>query len=336
MSGKLAFRSALQGKNQGNPPFVPFVYGLAARASNVSLRDMTSDPGYYTSALEGLYKLFNYEVIATGYDTTIENESWGGQVEWGGEYGPPVLVKGGDPALVRPEEFLQRGKTPVLLEATKRLVLSAGRDAAIGCVLSGPCSLLTNLRRTSGPTGAVNAEAAKNLAGFLNKLVRGFCELKVDAVFFREDPLGRDLVEELTLNKDVYKGVYATLFNIVRAFNGFPILVTDRLTLDAIKTLHGLLRPDGIVLLGTDFTSRELRELNELADTLKTSFGLPLPIGTATEEALWGRLDVIKSVAAAHGLKRLFYTSEGEIPYDIPMEVLHALMDRLTSGTARD
>jgi hypothetical protein len=333
MNGKMAFRSVLQGKYEGHPIFLPFIYGLSARAAQVTLRDMVSDPGCYANALEGMYRLLDYEVIANNYDTTIESEAWGGQIEWRGDYDAPVLVEGGDLSLVPPEEILGRGRIPVLLEVTKRLAISTGRDAAIACVVCGPCSLVKGFQRTFGRTGTGSTgEAVKLFGGFLNKLVRGLCELKVDAVLFREDPLGEELLEEFNQNKEVYKGLYGTLFNIVRAFNGFPILLTSRLTIDAIGKIHGLLRPDGIVLLGTDFDKGDLPVLKELADALRTSFGLPLPVGTSTPEALWDRLRGIESFASGHQPKRFFYTSDGEVPHDMPMEALHALMDRLRAG----
>jgi hypothetical protein len=96
-----------------------------------------------------------------------------------------------------------------------------------------------------------------------------------------------------------------------------------------VKAIHGTLWPDGMVLLGTDFDDRELSLLLELADTLRVSFGVPLPIGTAPQEKLWERLGVIESFVAAHRPKRFFYTSDGEVPYDISIEVLRTLMDRL-------
>jgi hypothetical protein len=123
------------------------------------------------------------------------------------------------------------------------------------------------------------------------------------------------------------------LFNIVRAFNAFPVLLTSCLTIDAIRKVHGFLRPDGIVLLGTDFGGAELPLLKELADALRTSFGVPLGIGIRTPEALWDQLRGIESFVVDHRPRRIFYTSDGEIPHDISMEVLRTLMDRLKAGT---
>ena len=330
MNGKLAFRSVLQGKNQGNPPFLPFIHGLAARMANVPLRDMVSDASVFANALEGAYRLLDYDVIALSYDTTVECEALGSEVGWKNEYTAPVLVKGGDPSLIRPEEFLRSERIQVLLEVTKRLVMTAGTDAAIACVVSGPCSLTKGLERASGLAACGSAtDAVRALGSHLGKLVRGLCELKVDAVLFREDPLGPELVEELTLNREAYKGLYATMFNIVRAFNGFPVLVTSRLDIDGVKTVHGTLRPDAMVLLGTDVGDHDFSLLMELADASRVSFGVPLPIGTVPFDALMARLDEIDSFVAAHRPKRVFYTSDGEIPYDISVEVLRTLVDRL-------
>ncbi len=336
MSGKLAFRGVMQGRHEGNPPFLPFLYGLAARTANVSLKDMVSDASYYANALEGVYRLLNYDVIATGYDSTIEGERWGGEVEWSGEYSTPVLVRGGDLSLIRPDEFLEAGRVRILLEVTKRLVISVGRDAAIVCVVSGPCSLLRGLRSASDGPGVMDAATTlKLLGGFLNKLIRSLCEFKVDGVIFREDPLGPDLVEQLSLNKDACRSLYATLFNIVRAFNGFPMVSTSHLTVDGAKTVHGLLRPDGIILLGTHFDGSELLVLSDLADASRTSFGLPLPIGTGPQEVLWDRLGAIEAFVAANRSRRFFLASDGEIPYDVHMEVLHRLMARLKAGNGQ-
>jgi hypothetical protein len=330
VNGKLSFRSVLQGKKQGRPPFVPFVYGLAARTANVSLREMVSDASCYSNALEGFYRLLDYEVVVTGYDTTVEAERWGGEVTWTGEYAGPVLVGSGDLSSIRPEEFLNGGRIGTLLEVTKRLVLSVGREAAIAAAVSGPCALTKGLQLASAGAGSGSiAPTLKLLGGLLNKLVRSLCESKVDAVFFREDPMGPSVVQELLLEQDAYRGLYATLFNIVRAFNAFPILVTSGLTLDAVQILHGVLRPDGIVFLDTHFDDLELLRLNGLADVLKISLGLPLPIGAGEPAELWDRLNMMKSVAAASRPGRLFFTSNGEIPPDVPMEVLHGLMQRL-------
>jgi hypothetical protein len=334
MNGRLAFRNTLQGRNDGRPPFVPFIYGLAARTANVSLRDMVVDASYYTNALEGVYGLLRHDVIVGNFDTTLESESFGCEVEWPGEYGAPIVVKGGGLSGLQPEDFMGRGRIPVVMEVIKRLTLSLGRDVAVACALTGPCSFLENMQMLPGDIHTGNkGEAIKLLGSFFIKLVRSLCELKIDALFFREDPLGRQFAEELFRNKEAYKALYGTLFNIVRAFNAFPVVVTKHLPLKTIKDVHGLLRPGSIVLLGDKLGDNDLGIIKDMANSLKLSFGVPLPIGTGTQEELWNQLSAMESFVSKYRPKNLFYTSDGEIPHDIAMEILHTLMDRLRTGS---
>jgi hypothetical protein len=328
MNGRLTFRNTLQGKNDGRMPFVPFIYGLAARTANVSLRDMVCNASYYTNALEGFYGLLGHDVIVNNFDTTLECESFGCEVEWPGEYGAPTLMRGGGLSGLRTEDFMGRGRIPVVMEVTKRLTLSLGRDVGVVCALTGPCSFLEKVQMPPEDRGN-RSEAIKLVSGFFTKWVRGLCELKIDALFFREDPLGSQFIEELFQCKEAYKALYGTLFNIVRAFNAFPVIVVKHFPLKSIKEVYGLLRPASLILLGDIFGNSEMAYIKDMADSLKLSFGVPLPIGIRPQEELWDHLLVVESFVSKYRPKNLFFTSDGEIPHDIPMEVLHTLMDRL-------
>jgi hypothetical protein len=334
MNLKVAFRNTLYCKNEGPLTFVPFIYGLAARMMNVPLQDMVQDASYYTSALEGAYKLLQSNAIATNYDDTIESECCGFDVEWQGEYQAPTIVKGCEFSTSTPEDFLSSGRIPVLLEVTKRLVLALGREVAIASVISGPCSLVKSCLNESELNNDAIQELIKNVGSCLTRWVRSLCELKVDAIIFREDPLGTEFTQEFELHKVAYKGVYTTLFNIVRAYNIFPVLITNKLPLERIKEIHGTLRPGGIILRGVDFDFDTLLFLKSLSETLRIGFGLPLPIGQEPQESLWSRFEAIESFVAEHKPKGFFLTSDGEIPFDVPVEILRKLMERLRNETS--
>lgn len=334
MNVKAAFRNTLHCKNEGPLPFVPFIYGLAARMMNVPLQEMAQDASYYTSALEGAYKLLHYNAIATNYDDTIESECCGVDVEWQGEFLAPTVIKGCGFSPVPPEDFLSGGRIPVLIEVTKRLVLALGREVAIASVLTGPCSLVRDCLMESETDSGNIQEVIKNIGSCLTRLVRSLCELKVDAILFREDPLGAAFIQEFDLNKAAYKGVYTTLFNIVKAYNIFPVLITSKIPLENIKEIHGALRPGGIVLRGVDLDDDDLLYLKGLSESLRMSFGLPLPIRAELEESLWSRFEMIDSFVEKHKPKGFFLTSDGEIPFDVPLEVLLKLMGRLRNELA--
>lgn len=325
MNGRTVFRNALQGRNRERPPFVPFVHGLAARTANVPLREMVRDADCYSNALEGLYRLLGNEVMLNNFDVTVERESLGCEVAWSGAYDAPVAAPGDGLPEIGFEEFLGSGRIPVLLEVTGRLALSPGRDAGVACAVTGPCALVTGML-AGGADGKGAAEVVKHLGGYLTKLVRALCELKVDALFFREDPLGDLLPQALREQEGAYRALYGTLFNIVKAYNAFPVLVTDRLPLDAVEGVHGVARPTGMVLLGNSVGESELLLLKKLGENLRMSFGLPLQAGTTGTRVPSSQLARVQAFVAEHGAPNLFFTSNGEIPHDIEMESLHAMM----------
>jgi hypothetical protein len=52
-------------------------------------------------------------------------------------------------------------------------------------------------------------------------------------------------------------------------------------------------------------------------------------VGKGSQDELWEQLAVIKSFVAKQGPKGFFYTSDGEIPYNVPLEIVHELMAQL-------
>jgi len=333
MGGRLKFRNVLKGKNSERPPFVPFMYGLIARTGNVPLSKMAWDPSYYTNALEGICALLGLEVIVGNFDATLESEAFGARIQWQDDFDTPIVQKGNALSDILPEDFMNQGRIPVVMEVTKRLALSVGRDTALAPALLGPCSFCNNLDHLLEEGIHKNPiERIKHFGSFFTKLVRGLCEQKIDALFFREELLAERFMDELRENKEAYRSLYMTLFNIVRAFNAMPIVVTENLPLEAVHDVQSLLKPSGIVLLGSVLGDTELIAINDLSTRLRISFGLPLPIGMGSQEELWSRLTMLESFVSEHEPKSIFYCSDGEIPHDTDMEVLHTLMARVKGG----
>jgi len=186
MNSKTAFRNTFKLSNAERPVFVPFIYGLAARIAQLPLRDMTADAAYYSHALEDAADLFNGDGIVNSFDATIEAEAFGCAVDWPGDYTAPRVSGCGEaqPREVKPEES---PRLQARLETTKRVVISRGRDLAVIGVLTGPVWLVKML--TDEKIG--RTETAIPLVGnLLMKLVKSLGELRVDAVFFREDSGG--------------------------------------------------------------------------------------------------------------------------------------------------
>jgi len=327
MNPKVAFRNTLRLTNTDRPVFVPFVYGLAAKISQLPLQEMVSDATYYTHSLEEAYKLLQYDGIMNNFDCTLEAETFGCEPEWSGDYVAPRTTSCSQFELreVNPEES---SRIPILLETTKRVVMSQGKEAAVIAVLTGPCSLVKTI--TGGEAGekSHDIENVISLAGkLLAKLTRSLCELKIDAVFFREDLLGTEYPAELLSRNKPYAAVYATLFNLIKYYNGYPVLIVKDIKFDFLTELHQMIGPSGLILLDKRVNDDDLAYLKKLSDSLKVSFGLPLPMGNQSE--LLEQFTTISNFMSKNNSPGFFYVSDGEVPYDMPLEIIHDLIAKM-------
>ena len=324
MNPKVTFRNTLRLTNADRPVFVPFVYGLAAKISQLPLQEMISDASYYTNSLEDAYKLLQYDGIVNSFDSTLEAEAFGCELEWSGDYAAPRVAGCNQLALreVNPEES---SRIPVLLETTKRVVMSQGKEATVIGVLTGPCSLV---KAITGNEKNPDIENVISLAGsLLAKLTRSLCELRIDAVFFREDVLSAEYPAELLSHNKAYAAVYATLFNLIKYYNGYPVLIVKDIKFDSITELHQMIGPSGLILLGKRLSDDDLEHLQKLSDSLKVSFGLPLPMANQAE--LTEQFTTVSNFISKNNSPGFFYVSDGEVPYDIPLETVHDLIAKM-------
>ena len=325
MNSKIAFRNTLKLMNASRTVFVPFVYGLAAKISQIPLREMVSDATYYAYSIEEAYKLFQYDGIVNNFDSTLEAEALGCELEWSGDYMAPRIADFTKLELreVNPEE---NNRISILMETTKRIVMSQGRETAIIGTLVGPCSVVKTI--IGDELKDLDIGNVISLVGsLLTKLTKSLCELRVDAVFFREDLKGTDYSGELLSYHKLYAGAYTTLFNLIKYYNCYPVLIVKDIELDFITELHKMVGPSGVILLGKRVSDDDLIYIQKLADSLKMSFGLPLPMGDQAE--LWDQLARISKFVGKYRPRGFFCVSDGEIPYDMPLEILHDLIARM-------
>ena len=110
-------------------------------------------------------------------------------------------------------------------------------------------------------------------------------------------------------------------------YNCAPALITKDLSLDRIGELHGMMQPGGLVLIGGAPGSDDLALLHELSGSLKMAFGLSLPLDSPEE--LEGRFAEYSRFVNEHKPNGFFYTSNGEVPYDTPVETIHDVVAKL-------
>jgi len=323
MNSRTAFRNTFKLINSERPVFIPFVYGLAAKLGQVPLSEMTSDASYYTHSLEDAYELFKYDGIVNTYDSTVEAELFGCELEWPEDYRAARVMDCSHAKLreVKPEESY---RVQILLETTKRLVMSKGKDVAIIGTLIGPCSLVKTL---TSDTERDSEDVIFLVGNVLKEMVKKLCELRVDAVFFREDILDKGYIDELQAHSKPYINIYTTLFNLTKFYSCSSAIIGKNLELKTIPELHQVVQPDAFILLGTNIGNDDMAYLAELSSSLKLSFGLPLKVESPSE--LKAKFTIFNQYIDKNRPSGFFYVSEGEIPYDMPLEILHELMAKI-------
>jgi hypothetical protein len=327
MNSHDAFRRTMRSANAGRPVFVPIVYRLAARIEQTPLLDMVSNPTTYTNVLESAWKLLEQDAIITNFDPSLEAEIFGCQADWPGDYELPA-ASGWTACELSAVGLESSGRLPVLLEATKRLMQTRGREVAIVGVMTGPVSLATNIAEHAELDKEYPYEEIVSLAGNqLTKYARQLGEVKVDAVIIREDLLVEKYYEEFVIHEKAYTAAYATLFNLTRFYNLAGLLMVKGGRLEDLAALVHKLGPDGLILTGRKPGKADLTFLKDLSVSQKIAIGLPLPL--ADHDEAMAQLQIYEDFISELRPGGFFYTSDGEVPPDIPLENLRDIASRI-------
>jgi hypothetical protein len=292
---------------------------------------MVSDPTIYTNVLEGAFKLLNQDAIITSFDPTLEAEIFGCQVEWQDDYDLPT-VSGWTDCEFSGVSLKNSGRLPLLLEATKRLIQTRGRDVAIVGTMTGPCSLARNVGDNASPDREYPFyEIVALVGGQLTKYTRDLGEVKVDAIIIREDLLGGKYYEEFLAHEKAYTAAYTTLFNLTRFYNLAGLLMVKSGKLEDLAVIVQKLSPGGLILTGQELDESGLSFLKNLSNSQKMSIGLPLPL--ADPDGAVDRLQVYEDFISNNKPGGFFYTSDGEVPPDISLENLYDIVGRIKGTT---
>lgn len=327
MNSRDSFRKTMQAANSGRPVFVPIVYRLTARIEQIPLLDMVSDPTSYANALEGAFKLLKTDAIVTNFDPTLEAEVFGCQADWQGDYDLPAASGWTDCSLAT-ASLDSSSRLAVLLEATKRLVQTRGKEAAIIGVITGPCSLAANIAEHAKSEKKYPVEEIVSLVGAqLTRFTRSLGDVKVDAIIIREDLLAEKYYDELLAHEKAYTAAYATLFNLTRFYNIAGLILVKNQKPAELAALSKKLSPNGIILSGTKLNEADLVFLKDLSASRKMAIGLPVALADRDEAAacLQTYGDFINKFKPGG----FFYTSDGEVPPDIPLETIRDIISRI-------
>ncbi len=328
-------RSVFSGKPVSRPPFIPFMAVAAARFMQVAVQRLFSDPTTLANSLQACQRLFKYDGIPILLDTTLEAQALGCRLEWREQEPPEVVshifLEGKTPDNLDISGIESKGRIPVLLEAARRLSLTAGQDVALLGVITGPITLGNQLTGDDfvhllGTDTQTSQKLIDMWAKIALALARAFGELKFDAIVLAD--------KHLTSLSPVYypqiQPSLKTLRNLVNFYNAPLIILTGLVPpvpLDRFTAFFKL-EADGFSV------SNPMSELKSLPSSHEKLFGRCIPVS-----ALVGSVaDIDKAISELmdNGMgDRFFITSDWEIPPTTPALNLHRVMQKLTPTAPR-
>src|SRR5271168_539479 len=194
-------REAVQGVLRGvapeRPLFLPAVFALGARMSNLPLQEYLGNPTKITAALRQISGNLRADAVTCYYDPWLEVEALGAELKWNGDGSEPEMswphasAAGELPEGLRsPEEAATHGRVPIAAEVIRRMKATAGSGRVLLMAgVTGPLTLAT-LLAPSGDTptgGTAPSPLAAELAGQTTGAVaRALCEAGAEVVLIRE------------------------------------------------------------------------------------------------------------------------------------------------------
>jgi uroporphyrinogen-III decarboxylase len=318
-------KDLFEGKPTERPPFFPWVCSLAAKLEQVPVRTMLSDPGILSRALSNTHKLFGYDVILNHFDLTLEAEALGCEIKWQDDSWLPIisgnpLEHGTDFYDLDTEGIEKKGRIPVILEATKRLILTKGKEVPVAAMITGPLTLAKYLKGNefASQLELEDDEATdlvEDAGSICLKLCREYCELGVDIIVIAED------MQDLAIPDlpSVLTSPLKSIFNVSRFYNVNSVLIS-RVRDDNQAISLCSLGADAVSVSGNIITDK----VKDKAREGNCRFSITIPdsvfVGTNAEN-----INLIKKVVKS-GESGFFFASEWELPRDTDVNNMHKVM----------
>jgi len=151
MNSKQLVLTAMQNKETPRAPWVPFVGCHAAKLLGVTAKEFFNSADLIVKGVQLATERYRADGIPTLFDLQVEAEALGCDLVWADRNPPMVashpLAEGKTLADLKiPTK--NDGRFPIVLEATKRIYETVGKDKAIYGLITGPFTLALHLLGT--------------------------------------------------------------------------------------------------------------------------------------------------------------------------------------------
>lgn len=208
--------------------FLPLSFRFSAKLEQMDWDEIKEDPVYTAFALRNGQKLFQADGVINWFDTCLEAEAAGVEVERD-ETGEVIRQISSLDLLPDSDSFLQQGDIPLALDVARRLCDETLDESAVLGYLTGLHTLIGRLfgedRRDALLQSMAAGEMAKENRDVLNgsvqlslQLARAYCEMGVGGLLFAEEDQAGDFG---------YLRLLEPVFNVANYY-GMPLMLLCR------------------------------------------------------------------------------------------------------------
>ena len=332
-TGKELVLEALRFKKPERTPWVPFTGVHVARLIDRDAESFLKDPDAIVKGVTLAAERYRADGVCAIFDLQVEPEVLGCRLKWSKNNPPAVASHPLEEGLTLadlPEFTRDKGRIPLCLEATRKLVDGLGRTTAIFGLICGPFTLALHLAGQSFLTDCIEkpeeAQAILDYAATVAvKMALWNLEAGVDVVAV-VDPMTSQI------SPRHYKRFVAPYMKpVIDAVHGRKGLVTLFCCGDATKNIELMMKdgPDGIA-----FDEQvDLAMVRDLAATYEVCFEGNMPLTTTLlfGSPLESALDAKKRIETGGG--RGYILSPGcDLPFDTPFYNLEAVGNYVHEG----
>lgn len=325
-TGKELVNAALRYEEVERIPWVPFTGVHVAKLLGMDAESFLKDPDAIVKGVVTAAKRYKADGVCAIFDLQVEPEVLGCRLKWA-KNNPPAVVghvlEEGKTLADLPEFTKDKGRIPICLEATKKIIDEIGEDTAVFALICGPFTLALHLAGQSFLTGMIeNPKMAKELLDYCAqiaiKMSEWYLELGVDAIAV-VDPMTSQISP-----RHFKRFVSPCMEPVVKAVHDMNGIITLFCCGNATKNIELMMqcKPDGIAFdeqvdLGMVHDLAENYHVaceGNMALTTTLLFGSPMECVNEAKERM-----------ATGGMRGYILSPGCDLPFDTPFYNLEAV-----------
>jgi uroporphyrinogen-III decarboxylase len=328
LNSKELVRGVFESVDLPRLPFIPWIFSHAAKLEQITLRNMYNDPTQYSKCLQNTRKLYGYDAIISGFDSSLEAEMCGCPINWRDDFKTPDVEPRPDFNFsslkdINVENAVKTGRFGTAFESLRRINMVSGKNIALATIVTGPLTVATvltgrNLIQDFSENREQALKTVEAAAAFILKVIQIYAQLQPDIIAVADRLISTFPVAYL----ERLPSILSPIINTIRFYNAYPVLLPGNIPPENLAEIIKI-GFDGIV--ASEIDSNTWRQIKNGKNCILGK-AIPSRLFTSGKKELQEYLESYLKTGIEPGT---FLTTDWEVPPETPPENLHLVMDMI-------